>query len=86
MMQRPPELKPFTETVLRIILARNSIDGSSLMKEVGVSRADDLIEALQELRNNRLIEVGGRITPDELPFSRIAVMPSAKSYINNMFL
>jgi hypothetical protein len=80
-----PELTDEARKVLDIIVRNNSIDGSSLMRQMGLSHAADLVDPIRELQKLKLIEVGGPVTPEELPFARFAVRPSAKEYLNTMY-
>lgn len=83
-MQPFPELSPEARQVLEIIMSHTAIDGSTLMKHLGMSRAADVIKPIRELQQKRLIEVGGTLTPDSVPFARIGVLPSAKDYLSSM--
>ena len=76
-----PTLTPEARQLLEIILSKTAIDGSTLMRARGVSRAADLVAPIRELVSQDLIDVGGSLTESELPFSRFAVRPSAKDYI-----
>lgn len=83
-MSSPTDLSDLAQQVLRILLLRGSIDGSSLLREIRNTAPDNVAAAINELRRKRFVEVGGSVNPDELPFSRFAVLPSAKSYINSI--
>lgn len=83
-MQALPTLSPEAREVLELILRHNSIDGSSLMKYMGMGRQDQVVKSIRELESLDLIEVGGSITREELPFARFAVRPSAKDYLHRM--
>lgn len=83
-MQQFPKLSPEARQLLEIIVSNTSIDGSSLIKYMGVSRPSDLLPHIRELQTHDLIEVGGAVTPEGLPFARFGVRPSAKEYLYSM--
>ena len=71
--------------VLDLIVRHNITDGSSLISRMGVSRPrDQITKSIRELEALDLIEVGGPITDEELPFARFGVRPSAKDYLQRM--
>jgi hypothetical protein len=76
-----PELTKEARTMLEFIVSNTVTDGSTLMRYMRVSRAEDLVSPIRELQKNGLIEVGGAVTDDRLPFARFAVRPSAKEYL-----
>lgn len=81
-----PTLSPEARKVLDIILGESRIDGARLMKRVASlpMTPPQLIETLQELQSHRVIEIGGPLVVDELPYAQIAVLPSAKPYLQSM--
>jgi hypothetical protein len=83
-MQPFPELSDRSRQLLDVILRHTALDGSTLMKESGVSRPSELVEPIRELQRHRLIEVGGPLTSEGLPFARFAIRPSAKEYLHSM--
>lgn len=85
MLPEAPQLTDEERKVLDVIVRNTSIDGSSLMRQSGVSRPSDLVEPIRKLQKLGLIEVGGPVTPEELPFARFAVRPSAKEYLYTMY-
>lgn len=85
MLPDAPKLTDEARKVLDVIVRNNSIDGSSLMRQSGVSLPADLVEPIRELQKLGLIEVGGPVTAEELPFARFAVRPSAKEYLHTMY-
>lgn len=66
-------------------MSHTAIDGSTLMKHMGISRPADLIEPLRELQQRKLIEVGGTLTAEGVPFARVGVRPSSKEYLYSFF-
>ena len=80
-MQPFPTLTPQARQVLEIIVSKAEINGSTLMKDMGVSHPADLIAPLRELQTLELIEVGGTLADDGLPFARFGIRPSAKEYL-----
>jgi len=83
-MQSLPQLSPETREVLEVIVRNNTIDGSSLMRQLGMARTGEVVKAIRELESLDLVEVGGPISIEELPFARFAVRPSAKEYLSRM--
>lgn len=83
-MQPFPTLTPQARQLLEIIVSNTAIDGSTLMKYMGVSRPDDLAASIRELQTHQLIEVGGTVTADGLPFAQFGVRPSAKDYLYSL--
>ena len=81
-MQPFPKLTPQARQALEIIVGSTAIDGSSLMKKMGVSRPADIVTIIRELQAYELIEVGGNVTAEELPFAQFGVRPSAKEYLD----
>jgi hypothetical protein len=84
MIQSFPTLSTEARKVLEIIVNYTSIDGSTLMKLAGSHRPSDLITPILELQTQQLIEVGGSVTAEGLPFSRFGVRPSAKEYLHSL--
>lgn len=83
-MQPFPTLTADARKVLEIIVSNTAVDGSTLMKHMGVTRPDDLTTPIRELQIHDLIEVGGTMTPDRLPFARFGIRPSAKEYLYSL--
>ena len=83
-MQTLSEFSDETREVLNLIVRHNITDGSSLMSHMGVSRRAEIVKAIRELESLDLIQVGGPITGEELPFARFGVRPSAKEYLSQM--
>lgn len=83
-MQVPPTLTPGAKRVLEVIVRNNTIDGSTLVKQLGIGRRQEIVESIRELESFDLIEVGGPITVEELPFARFGVRPSAREYLARM--
>jgi acyl CoA:acetate/3-ketoacid CoA transferase alpha subunit len=78
-----PKLTPQARHTLEIIVGSTVIDGSSLMKKMSPSLPADIVTFIRELQMNDLIEVGGNVTVDELPFCQFGVRPSVKEYLNS---
>ena len=83
-MQPFPIISAQERQLLEIIVSNITIDGSTLMKQMGVSSPDDLITPIRELQKQQLIQVGGNLTTDGLPFARFGIRPSAKSYLSSL--
>jgi hypothetical protein len=78
------DLSDIARKVLDLIVRHNITDGSSLISHMGVSRRDEIAKSVRELESLDLIEVGGPVNSDELPFARFGVRPSAKDYLQRM--
>jgi hypothetical protein len=80
------DLTAEAQRTLELILQHDVTDGSSLMSHVGVgkSQREDIAKSLRELERLDLIEVGGAVSAEDLPFTRFAVRPSAKMYLERM--
>jgi len=83
-MQPFPTLTTEARRLLEIIVSNTEIDGSTLMKHMGVSGRDEIVTSIRELQKHKLIEVGGTLTADGLPFARFGVRPSARDYLNSL--
>lgn len=83
-IQSLSDLSDVAREVLELIVRHNVVDGSSLMSHMGVKRRDELVKSIRELESLDLIEVGGPITSEELPFARFGVRPSTKDYLYRM--
>ncbi len=83
-MQPFPTLTPQARQLLEIIVSNTTIDGSTLIKQMGVSNPADIVPFIRELQTRQLIEVGGTLTVDGLPFARFGVRPSAKDYLYSL--
>ncbi|MGH9891158.1 MAG: hypothetical protein ACREA0_04085 [bacterium] len=83
-MQPFPTLTAEARKVLEIIVSNTAVDGSTLMKHMGVTRPADLDPLIRELQKYELIEVGGTMTAEGLPFARFGIRPSAKEYLYSL--
>ena len=83
-MQPFPTLTPQARRLLEILVRTSAIDGSTLMKQMEASGPADIVTFVHELQKYDLIEVGGALTDDRLPFAQFAVRPSAKEYLHSM--
>ena len=82
-MRNLPKLTPDAQAALRIILDHGVIVGASLMRLYGAQQpAGGLLKAIDELRQGSLIETGGEVSADSLPFATFGVRPSAKEYLS----
>jgi hypothetical protein len=81
---RGPELSAEARRALEIIVDSTTVDGSTLMKYLGFTRPEDLVPILRELQGNHLVDVGGLLTPDSIPFARVGVRPSAKEFLYSL--
>jgi transcription initiation factor IIE alpha subunit len=77
-----PTLSDTEKKVLMALLERNNIAGYDLMSMTS-SSFNELRDAVASLRRNDLIQVvGSSSTEKDFQFSRFAVLPSAKSFVN----
>jgi len=77
-----PTLSDTEKKVLMALLERNNIAGYDLMSMTG-GNFGELRDAVANLRRNELIQVvGSSSTEKDFQFSRFAVLPSAKSFVN----
>ena len=83
-MQPFPKISLEARKVLEIIVGNTALDGSTLMRHMGASSPSEIIPSLRELQTHQLIEVGGNLTDDGLPFARFGVRPSAKEYMYSL--
>jgi len=83
-MQPFPTLTPEALKVLEIIVSNIAIDGSTLMKRLEATAPDEVAKPVRELQKRDLIEVGGTMSAEGLPFARFGIRPSAKEYLNSL--
>lgn len=83
-MQPFPTLSPEARHLLEIIVSNTAIDGSTLMRQMGASGTAEIVAPIRELQKHQLIEVGGTLTADGLPFARFGVRPSSKDYLYSL--
>ena len=79
-----PTLSDGAKQVLDLIVRHNIWDGSSLVRRVGLGKRDELVDSLRELQALDLIQVGGPVTAEELPFTKFGVLPSAREYVYSL--
>jgi hypothetical protein len=77
----PANLSEEARGVLRIILDSKIVRGADLMRRREIKDANQLLEPIKELLNQRLIEVTGELTPGAFPFATFGTPPSAQEYI-----
>jgi hypothetical protein len=78
------DLSEDAKSALKLIFFQHVTDGSSLLKYLNKSDRDVAIKALRDLQQHNLIEVAGALTKEQLPFTRFAVLPSTRSYVEGM--
>jgi hypothetical protein len=77
-----PSLSDTEKKILEALLERSNIAGYDLMSMTG-GNFDQLRDAVANLRRNDLIQVvGNSSTEKDFQFSRFAVLPSAKNFVN----
>jgi hypothetical protein len=85
-MRNYPTVTPDAQLVLRIMLDHGVIPGADLMRRYAAQKPNTppatLLAAIYELKDKGLIEVGGEVSADTLPFATFGIRPSAKEYLS----
>jgi hypothetical protein len=80
-----PDLTPEAKEVLTVVVEDDkTVDGGRLLKVFGFDKRDKVREAVRVLQGMRIIDVGGSTSPEEFPFAKIVVKPSAREFFANL--
>lgn len=78
-----PSLSNTALRVLEILVdRRNIVRGGDLMRFAQIASLNEFSLAINELRRNRLIEIGGDTSDDGLPYATFGILPSSKEYLS----
>ena len=77
----PPVLTAPARGVLQVILDGKIVRGAEVMRKLGLTDPNQLVDPVRELFSKGLIEVSGDLSADAIPFTTFGTPPSAQEYL-----